>query len=202
VKLLIGLLCALLLVGTAVSCRPQYSGPGAQRGVTVIFFDATDIAGPKVFVALRTLVSEALDDVRRGDRLVGYVLDNHSRLPREVWFANSPGRGAEANPWTEGAAYLDDCFRTQVAQPLDSVLTSLASSTDSAQVSEIGEGLAVIARAEGLGRGSPRQQLLVASDLMQHSLACSLYNEPLPEQLPFAPVDLLGVRSTLLVLLR
>jgi hypothetical protein len=173
-----------------------------SHGVTVMLFDVTDPPGASATASVLAYAGAALSGLARGDRLVVYVLDGHSRLPREVWSTDSPGRAAEANAWIEGPGYAEERFARQVALPLDSVLTALGSSSDTASVSDIEEAIATICRAENLGHGPGLRRLCLISDLLQNSAACSFYRAALPRELPFPPIDLTGVRVELLVLLR
>jgi hypothetical protein len=171
-------------------------------GFVGVLVDMTDPMSADLSHAARDQVTEALTVLNRGDELAVFVLDAQSPIPRQVWSTVSPGRGSEANPWTEGPEFMEERFNELVAFPLDSVLVAVMAERSPTGATALGDAIGEIYVSGECARGPRRRRLIIVSDFVENSALFSFYRQRAARALPFATLDLAGGSVDMIVVLR
>jgi hypothetical protein len=119
-----------------------------------------------------------------------------------VWSAISPGRGWEAHFWDEGADYFEEQFRSEVAQPLDSVLVAVMAGQHPSGTSPICDAIEAVYLSGGCSDALRRHRLIVVSDFIENSARFSFYLQRSAPALPCPALDLAGGWVRMIVVLR
>lgn len=190
-------LAAAALMATCVSASNAASG-----GFVGVLVDMTDPMSAHAARGARVQVAKALAELKRGDELAVFVLDVQSPIPREVWWVVSPGRGSEANPWTEGPEYMEERFQEQVAAPLDSVLVVAMAERSPTSATALGDAIAETYVSGECAKSPNRRRLIIVSDFVENSARFSFYRQRAARALPFATLNLVGGSVEMIVVLR
>jgi hypothetical protein len=145
-------------------------------GLLALLFDLTDPISTTQSLALRAFVEDRIATSPRGTLIaVGIVSDDPSALGARIAICK-PMTGAEAGDLIRNSAQVERRYREAFLAPLQAELAAMLE-TPAASQSPIMEGLQALVAAVARFDVNPegRRELVLVSDLAQHSEAMSFY---------------------------
>jgi hypothetical protein len=152
------------------------------RSLTVVLVDRTDPLTTVQRTALRKRLEEIKDGVARYGALQIYSVEPIGEtLLRPVVDLCNPGRGADIDPKFGNPGLVERKWRERFEAPIEALLDELMKTheADSSPIMESIQSIAVSTLRGNAGADIPRQ-LVIASDMLQHTAGYSHYQEALP----------------------
>lgn len=145
------------------------------KGHLVILVDLTDPASMTQMRFARTKVEREIDQAEVGTLIsIGAVTPDDALRESMLLMVCKPPSGKEADALTENAKMVEDKFQDKFAQPLSLMLSKIMTVSE-APSSPIMENLQELLSRIPEFDGSTPQELLIFSNLSQHSDVLSFY---------------------------
>ena len=148
---------------------------GGPTAATLVVLDLTDAVAPAQMRRIRQEIAREIDDAPEGAMIAVGTVRPAGEPGMRVFAACKPSDGKEASQLTQNPRMIRERYETTFLAPLNAELHAMASVGD-ASSSPIMETIQeTIAAAPGWTDVQGRRRLVLASDLLQHSKAFSLY---------------------------
>lgn len=163
-----------VVANKAVPLDARNCPPGAPPAATLVVLDLTDTVDPSQMQRIRHEIEQEVEAALSGTLIaVGTV--RPAGTPSHVFAACKPPDGANASQFTEQPRRIKAKYESTFLAPLNAELDAMAAVPEAAS-SPIMEAIqATIAHVAGWTAVTGPRRLILASDLLQHSQAFSLY---------------------------
>lgn len=143
----------------------------------IILVDATDVLAPRHKRALTAAVAAERAKLAPGDRFDVYALrPQDGREPARLFSKCDPGDASDVNPWFADAFGADRRHEEGFVEPLDQALRRAAAAASGPEESPLLDALTSVA-GDPEFQAAPQRRLVLASDLLEHRRAFSLYDD-------------------------
>lgn len=153
-------------------CLPQVSG------VINVLVDRTGATTESQLESLRSIFTNIKKSIRKNERLAAYAIDAEpAATPLTLIEACAPVSEQDASALTDNIKRVKQRFDDSFGKPLDDFIATLKRQKTESQspILEVLQAVSASAPAINTAAGEPRRELVVFSDMLQHSYRASLY---------------------------